>query len=390
MTSPFRDMPKTPYIAQPSTLTPYYWRCQLGGWSLYLLFYSLAAFISVSLGEETVIRVIVRSTYYLLSLLLGSHILRLWCRHQQWLTLDARGFWQRCFAASLLLGWLIALIIWPFGNVVDQLWAPPGTRNEIMEQMEDSFSFAVVLGGILNAMVLLVWSLVYWAVHIWHHNNQIQLSHQALVISQKNTELDQLRQQLNPHFLFNSLNNIRAMVHIDSDKASDMVTQLAELLRYSLQHANGLVCLKDELAIVECYLSLEKVRLADKLQLQQQLDENSLNCQLPPMLLQSLVENAVKHGISTRRNGGLLTIESCRQATGLQITLSNDGELDNPQANPQANHQPNHRGGLGVGLKNCRQRLALLYGDKASLTLEQQGAKVITHIFIPSDPQEID
>ena len=248
---------------------------------------------------------------------------------------------------------------------------PLENRSQTYINMENSVSFRMIVGGMTYAVILIVWMLIYWAVHIGYNNTQIKLTNQALIIEQTNAELSNLRDQLNPHFLFNSLNNIRAMIHLNSDKASDMVSELAELLRYSLQHSTDLVSLEQELNIVECFLNLEKVRLADKLTIEQNISKDTLQCTLPPIILQNMVENAVKHGISARRAGGLLTITSQYQPQGLLLTITNDGNLQKGIS------------GLGVGLKNCRQRLNLLYSEQAYITLEQQNEKVITCVFVP-------
>ena len=353
------------------SLSNYYWKCQLFGMGILYLFYCAAASFSVESGDETMQRIIIKYVFFIFFIFISSHLLRYWCKKQQWLSFNAKGFWQRASAASLLLGVLITLFYWPADLLIDLYFPAPKNRNQIYVDLENSVSMRVIVGGIANSLMLMGWCLIYWAVHIAYNNTQIKLMNQALIIEQKNAELSHLRDQLNPHFLFNSLNNIRAMIHINNDKASDMVTELSELLRYSLQHSTELVSLEKELDIVECFLNLEKVRLSDKLTIEQEIDKNTLQCSLPPMMLQSLIENAVKHGISTRRVGGLLTITSEYQPEGLLLTITNDGNLQKGIS------------GLGVGLKNCRKRLHLLYGEQSYLTIEQQDEKVITCVFIP-------
>lgn len=353
------------------SLSDYYWRCQIIGLTLYWLLLCYAGSLSLGNGDETLTRLTIRYSIYIVGVLLASHLLRYLIKKNHWVTQDAKAFWQRILAASLVIGLLFTLINWPFDTLVDGLFPPPESRSQMMIDLESSISVRVVFGGIYNAIFLMSWSLIYWSVHIWYKNVQMKVMNQALVIEQKNAELTHLRSQLNPHFLFNSLNNIRAMIHLNGDKASDMVTELAQLLRYSLLHSNDLVSLEKEMEIVDCFLNLEKVRLAERLNIELNIDQDSLTCQLPPMLLQSLVENAVKHGINALRVGGLLTISSENQPQGLLVIITNDGNLQQGIS------------GLGVGLKNCRQRLTLLYGEVSSLTLEQQDNKVVTRVFIP-------
>ncbi|NQY37791.1 MAG: histidine kinase [Alteromonadaceae bacterium] len=354
------------------SLSVYYWKCQLFGMGILWLLLFAAGSISVKYsGDETMLRLVVKHTLFIIILFHASHLLRYWCKKQHWLDFNVKGFWQRASAACLLIGLLLTLVYWPFDLIVDFYLPPPENRSQTFIDMENAVSFRLIVGAIKDAVILIIWMLIYWAVHIGYNNTQIKLTNQALIIEQKNAELSNLRDQLNPHFLFNSLNNIRAMIHINSDKASDMVSELAELLRYSLQHSTELVSLEQELNIVECFLNLEKVRLADKLTIEQDISKDTLQCLLPPIIVQNLVENAVKHGISARRAGGLLTITSQYQPQGLLMTITNDGNLQEGIS------------GLGVGLKNCRQRLKLLYGEQAYITLEQQNEKVITCVFIP-------
>ncbi len=113
-----------------------------------------------------------------------------------------------------------------------------------------------------------------------------------------------MNHQLNPHFLFSSLNNIRALIYLDKDRASDMISPLSSILQYTLQHQNGLIALRKEVAIVDDYLMLEKIRLEERLKIKRNWAEDSLDCSVPAMFLQTLTENAIKHGINKRLEGG--------------------------------------------------------------------------------------
>lgn len=353
------------------SLTPYYWRCQWTGTLLYWVF--LCYIASLSMGElnETFARIVTRYGLFVFQFMFAAHLLRVWIKKHQWLEFGVKEFWQRIVAVTCIGGTLLAIINWPFDLVVDWYLPPPENRSPVIEDMENSVSVRVIVGGIFNALGLMAWTLIYWAVHMWYRNIQMKVANQALLIEQKNAQLSSLQSQLNPHFLFNSLNNIRGLIHIDADKASELITELSELLRYALMHNKDLVSLEKELEIVDTFLNLEKVRLGERLKVEQNIDKYSLSSLVPPMMLQSLVENAVKHGISTRRQGGLLTIDSTMQTDGLEIMLTNDGSVQSGTE------------GLGVGLNNSRQRLKLLFGEQAVLTLAQQDDKVLTRVFIP-------
>lgn len=168
-----------------------------------------------------------------------------------------------------------------------------------------------------------------------------------------------LRSQLQPHFLFNCLTSLLELIDEDKDRAKQTVVRLSELLRYTLRAERvETVSLKEELGAVEDYLSLEKVRFEDRLRVRLNIDPASLTALMPPMLLQTLVENAVKHGIARLPAGGALSITTRISTRELQIDVTNAGTLSLATAESPT-----------VGLENARERLRLMYGHGASLTL---------------------
>ena len=340
------------------------------------LFYA-TGLIAVWVGEESLGRWTLLNVFYLLIMIPGSHLLRAWCRHGRWLSLPAKGFWQRGLAACLVVGFGVALVYWPLDKVVDAWQAAPSGRSEMVSVLDETWAPSVVFSALVNSLFLIGWLLAYWSVHVWHHNQEIKLRHQALALEHKTAALARLQQQLNPHFLFNSLNSIRAMIHLNADDASDMVTELADLLRYSLKQPDGTVSLADELKILDCYLNLERVRFGDRLSVTQDIDDSCLQWPLPPMMLQTLVENAIKYGVSQRRAGGVVELHCRRRQQALCIDIVNDGDLTAQSE------------GLGMGLANCRERLALIYGDQAGLTLSASDNRVLTRVVIPAMKEEM-
>jgi two-component system sensor histidine kinase AlgZ len=177
-------------------------------------------------------------------------------------------------------------------------------------------------------------------------------------------ELRMLRTQIDPHFLFNSLNSISALTTQNPAGAREMTLQLAEFFRHTLGlEAHRKVTLADECKLLMHFLAIEKVRFGARLMVEQSIGEGASACLLPPMILQPLVENAVKHGIGNLPAGGTLRIVARREGSRLRVDIENDVDLDLPAAP-----------GKGIGLANVRQRLAALYGHEASVnwTREQQ------------------
>jgi len=195
-----------------------------------------------------------------------------------------------------------------------------------------------------------------------------------LELAVREAELRALEAQLNPHFLFNSLNSIRALVVENPPLAQDMLTRLANILRYNL-HRNLMhtIPLASELEVVGDYLALEGVRFEDRLRVAFAVDPAAAQMAIPPMLLQTLVENALKHGIAPRPDGGELTIRATAQADGMLVEVENTGQIAAPRP-----------GGTGLGLANTRERLRILYGDRARLTLANgEGNRVRASAFVP-------
>jgi LytS/YehU family sensor histidine kinase len=190
------------------------------------------------------------------------------------------------------------------------------------------------------------------------------------VESQRNAlELDALRARLNPHFVFNALNNVRALINEDPARAREVVTRLSNILRHALEHSQReSASLGEELAVVEDYLAVESVHYEERLRVHRDIASEALEAQLPPMLLQLLVENAIKHGIARTPGGGELSLSAWRRGGKLAIEVSNPGRVE-----PAA-------GGHGVGLAYLRTRLAREPGS--SFELQQNGSRVLACLEI--------
>jgi two-component system sensor histidine kinase AlgZ len=197
-------------------------------------------------------------------------------------------------------------------------------------------------------------------------------------IQARDAELRALKAQINPHFLFNSLNSISALTSIDPARARDMCVLLGDFLRLTLGLGEKTsVRFSEELDLLQKYMAIEKVRFGDRLRMQQTIQEDSKLCLLPPLLLQPLVENAVKHGIASLPEGGEIRLAAERQNGRLAIVVENSWD---PEAPPR-------RSG-GMGLKNVQRRLEARYGKDASLRVNAEGELFQVSLSLPAESEE--
>lgn len=226
------------------------------------------------------------------------------------------------------------------------------------------------------AMTLTAWSALYLGVKSWlswqkERENALQSSAFA-----NKAQLEMLRYQLNPHFLFNALNSIRASVDEDSVRAKQMITQLSEFLRYSLLgESEKKIPLRDELEAVRNYLAIEKIRFEDKLSVEFDIEQKSENFKVPCFLLNPLVENAIKHGLQTSSKPLKINISANIFDNKLILEVSNSGKLKKDL------------NGNGIGLKNVRERLEKLFGENGKFELKQENDFVKARIEILDEIQ---
>src|SRR6266568_6656114 len=194
----------------------------------------------------------------------------------------------------------------------------------------------------------------------------------------RDSELRALKTQVNPHFIFNCLNSISALTTSDPAKAREMCILLADFLRRTLGLGEkALIPLRDELALSHAYLSVEQIRFGARLKLEESTDSGSLDCLLPPLLLQPLIENAVAHGIANLTDGGWIRLDISQGAPeSLSIKIENNFDPEAPR-----------RRGAGIGLKNVRQRLNTSYGNRASFDVQTNGNRFSVALSFPAETQ---
>lgn len=232
---------------------------------------------------------------------------------------------------------------------------------------------AVTLFG--NFLYYSFWFLLYFLFHFLDNYNN-SLRYEAKI---NEIRLNHLKSQLNPHFIFNALNSVRALVDENPDKAKTAITRISNMLRFSLMmDKKQVIDFADELATVKDYLELESIRFEERLEVIYQVEDEAFGYKIPPMMLQTIVENAIKHGISNLVKGGLIEIK-CREGLNdeLYIQVKNSGYLREKKEKSRPEEG-------GHGLENTKQRLKLLYGDRASFRIFNSGNQfVITEIKIP-------
>lgn len=239
------------------------------------------------------------------------------------------------------------------------------------------FRLSRISGSLMTLGVLLY--LLAVAVHyLATAREESRLAEQRVLqaeLAAREAELRALKAQIDPHFLFNSLNSINALVGRDPEAARKVCAGLGDLMRLNLRNGNKrTIALKEEMAMVRMYLDLEKVRLGERLQVKEQVQPASLACRVPPLVLQPLVENALKHGVGSLIAGGTVSLAAEVHGDRLSITVTNPVDPDAPP-----------RPGTGTGLRNLGQRLAALYGKEGALRTGRDGMTYSAQVTLPVD-----
>jgi two-component system, LytTR family, sensor kinase len=209
-----------------------------------------------------------------------------------------------------------------------------------------------------------LWLSFYLTAHFVRERRRAEIDSLQLAAALSESRLHALQAQINPHFLFNSLNSLRALIDDSPERARDAVTRLASMLRFSLSVDNRkTVPLKMELDAASDYLELERIRFEDRLTVRKNIDSKALNCAIPPMLVQTLFENAIKHGVSKNEGSSVLSIDVTAEPDHkyVRIVVQNQGDLHGGSSNSTC-----------VGLRNARERLQRLFGQDASLDVFQE------------------
>ena len=300
--------------------------------------------------------------------ILCSLLLRELCHQLKLETKPFNSFWKYLIFLAIVLGLLCAFL-----NVA---WAASYFIAAGYSSRWVIFWLSVQNNWLLMTILMFVWGFVYLGTLKFQKLLYMEKELSRLKDSQLNT----LMGQLNPHFLFNGLNNIRSLMLEDVDKARNMLTNLADVIRYSLlSHRSAQTSIKEELEIVTLYIELAKIQYEERLNFVSEIDESLLQQKIPTLLIQLLVENAVRHGIDRSTKGGDLTLRIAKKAEKFLITVTNPGALtsDNRgKLTPDKN-------GTGIGLENINSRLNLLYAEQANFELVEKDGLVVAICTLP-------
>ena len=331
-----------------------YWLCQIGGWSTYIIVFT---FFYLTLRNTNTPNFFENVFSDAIIGLVITHLMRLFIRQMRFLSasLDKQLFY-------LVLTTAVFSFFFSFiSNYLDELW---NITSPKLRQL--GFISRVLYSSLGNFMFLIIWNLIYFTYHYIVKSQQEQLDKVRLQSVVKELELKTIKAHINPHFIFNALNSIRALVDENPERARKAITELSNLLRSSMQaEKTETTPLSKELNIVRDYLALEHIRFEDRLNIEYNIAEETLNQPVPPMMLQTLVENAIKHGISKKVEGGIIKITSDFKDNHHELIVKNTGHI-NGNFNPD-----------GFGLYSTQSRLMLLYGEKAHFEIKNNSDDMV-------------
>jgi LytS/YehU family sensor histidine kinase len=276
-------------------------------------------------------------------------------------TFSTLAIYQLAFLAVILIVWA--------GSSYSLLRAIFSTRLTYLDFLDNSIPWRLISGTFFYFLLVLVYYLV-----IYYNNLQEKTKAEGRLNEMvRESELNLLKSQINPHFLFNSLNSISSLTITNPEQAREMTIKLSDFLRYSVSMGNNrFSTLGKELEHIRKYLDIEKVRFGQKLHYVFTIDEKCLNCEIPVMILQPLYENAVKHGVY-ESSGEVLVMTTARVVKGyLEILITNDFEPGAPS-----------KKGTGIGLANIRERMKLIYKDEQLVTTQVKGNKFEVLLVLP-------
>ena len=336
-----------------------YWLCQLTGWGVLALSFLFFAF---SFGQGITNEYLLKILIIMAGGILSTHLLRWFIRTNNWLLMPIERIILRLCVAVLMTSILFSLFIMGMNGLAG---VEKNTRNL-------DFVTRLIANILTNGIFILPWVLFYYFYHYMVKSRKQEMDTLKLEALVKELELKTIKSHINPHFIFNALNSIRALIDENPNKARSAVTNLSNILRSSMQAEKlETVPLERELNIVKDYLALEYIRFEERLKIEYQINQDTLNQPVPPMMLQTLVENAIKHGISREINGGMVKVISEFQNGHHNLMVKNSGHLDGPV------------NGDGFGLSSTRNRLYLLFGDKATFNISQDGELVVARVQLP-------
>ncbi|HEX6847742.1 MAG TPA: histidine kinase [Chitinophagaceae bacterium] len=345
-----------------------YWLFQLCGWGLFALVNTFFAYSFDTMGTAAE-----QSLFYwrlLIFVIIGamiSHVMRN--------IIIGVNLLQKKLERQLIIFVLITISFAFIASVIEMLLVMQfdlHTKSE--RKLKANFFLLAFYKSFPFFTLFFIWNVIYFMYHFITKSQKQQLDTLKLEALVKELELKTIKAHINPHFIFNSLNGIRALIDEDPNRARNAITELSNILRSSMQTDKlESVSLEKELNIVKDYLALENMRFEDRLRVEYEIDEDTLDQPVPPMMLQTLVENAIKHGISKQITGGKIKIVSDFKDSYHELAVQNTGKLVNGTAK-----------GDGFGLPSTLNRLSLLYGEKARFSIKQLTTEIVeARVMLP-------
>ena len=344
----------------PKNITKYYWWCQFGGWGFLGLFWVL---FSLTFDQKVTLNLLERLILMILTGVLVTHLFRLVIRRYNWLLLSVEKV-----IPKLIIGILCVCVV----NGLLRIGAV-NLLNLSTNRNKLDFLTRLLAYTLENCLSIIPWTLIYYFYHYIEKSRKQQFDTLRLEALVKELELKTIKSHINPHFIFNALNSIRALIDENPGRARTAITELSNILRSSMQaEKQETVTFEKELNIVKDYLALEHIRFEDRLTIEYDIDEDTLNQPIPPMMLQTLVENAIKHGISKQVGGGIVKISSDFNDAFHKLVIENTGRLNG------------ERNVDGFGLSSTKNRLQLLFGERANFDIKEvNGNRVEAVVLIP-------
>lgn len=344
------------------TKNNFYWYLQVFGWGLMMLlnFWSKALQTNDLPGAFFIIEGLL---FFIIGMVLSNQ-LRIYFHRIRLIEEQSSRSYFKAFWAVIATGIVFTVLLILLVHFVYHIMDITSTLK---------MSFLDMTFSALNITVfVLIWTILYVVIKSTIKLRNEKIKRLELEAALKEAQLNALKGQINPHFIFNSLNNIRALILENPEKSREMLTRMSEMLRASLNSdKTDLISISQELETVHNFIALSKIHMEERLLYVENIDESLLKAKIPPMTLQLLVENAIKHGISSLTTGGAVELSISRNEEQLHIAVINDGQmkLDNSET--------------GVGLKNIHERLQILYGTEASLSLLEETGKVTARLILP-------
>ena len=338
-----------------------YWTCQLLGWSFASIYWAYVVYFQ---QDYTLLHTFINFIFDVAIGVSLTHLYKLSLRREERKSFNKKSLF-RLAASIVVLSVLFMLLVnlkW-YGYWV----YVKGEDHDFIEAML-LWDRPLVTG----VRMMTIWVLAYHLYHYYKQQLALTEHNAELSVLAKQIQFDHLSNQLNPHFLFNSLNSVKSLISENPTKAKRSVDLLSDLLRSSIYSKENLITVEDELQLIYDYVELEKLRFEERVKLEVDVDQEVLRYKIPSLCVQTLIENALKHGIQKSIKGGVVNISISKSEETLIVVVRNPGKISVAQSKESESY----------GLDNLKQRLHLQYKEKATFTLTQESNEVVVATIV--------